>query len=64
MKHLGVATTVQELMNLLNPYRDYLIYVEQPCGGYNACVSVDEENKIPFTTIGVAPSWIVGSNKT
>lgn len=46
MKHLGVATTVQELMNLLNPYRDYLIYVEQPCGGYNACVSVDEENKI------------------
>ena len=46
MKHLGVATTVQELMNLLNPYRDYLIYVEQPCGGYNACVSIDEENKI------------------
>lgn len=46
MKHLGVATTVQELMNLLNPYRDYLIYVEQPCGDYNAGISVDEENKI------------------
>ena len=46
MRHLGVATTVQELMELLKPYRDYLIYVEQPCGDDNACVSVDEENKI------------------
>ena len=46
MKHLGVATTVQELMDLLKPYRDYLIYVEQPCGSDNACVSIDEENKI------------------
>ena len=46
MKHLGVATTVQELMNLLSPYHDYLIYVEQPCGDYKAWVSIDEENKI------------------
>ena len=46
MKHLGVATTVQELINLLSPYHDYLIYVEQPCGDYNAWVSIDEENKI------------------
>lgn len=46
MKHLGVATTVQELMNLLNPYREYSIFVEQPCGGFNVDVWVDEEKKI------------------
>ena len=46
MKHLGVANTVQELMNLLNPYRNYSIFVEQPCGSFNVSVSIDEEKKI------------------
>lgn len=30
MKILGVATTVQELIDKINPYRDYSIWMDNP----------------------------------
>lgn len=48
MKMLGVATTVQELMDKIAPYRDYSIWMDNPIHGFNTDVWVDEDAKIIY----------------